>query len=87
MTLITLLEGTDMTQIVTIDVQRLQPHQQRVVAEKDELLERLMRLRAFIDGPVYATIDKEEQRRLVRQAVLMGRLADVLLERITAFVE
>ena len=65
----------------------LAPHQQRVVDEHAECLERLRKLRAFIantDGP-FQTLCDEEQRRLVHQEDVMNELVIVLAERVAAF--
>lgn len=64
---------------------RLQPHEQRVVAEKADLDEKLNRLRAFIDGDVFVGLDGAEKDRLRRQAVYMGAYSAVLGDRIDAF--
>lgn len=63
----------------------MKPHQERVVAEKAELDDRLTKLRAFIGGPTFPAIDASEQDRLRRQARLMTELSQVLDERIKAF--
>ncbi len=66
----------------------LPPHQQRVVAEKAELDDRLAKLDAFIlDNPLYLKLDEAEQQRLKRQSLYMGQYSDVLGERIKAFVQ
>lgn len=64
------------------------PHQQRVVDEKAENEERTAKLHAFIlDNPIFPTLPAEEQDRLQIQANLMGKLSDVLGQRIAAFGE
>ncbi|MGY6275906.1 crAss001_48 related protein [Methylomonas sp. MgM2] len=63
----------------------LQPHQQRVVTEKDELDEKLNKLRAFFDTDIYANLDEAERSRLSRQSRYMEYYSDVLGERISAF--
>lgn len=63
----------------------MQPHQQRVVSEKAELDERIDKLTAFIDTPIFAGLDVAEQERLVRQLHHMGMYTAVLAERIRAF--
>lgn len=66
----------------------LAPHQQRVVAEHAECLERLRKLRAFIadeKGP-FRSLDRAERKRLIRQEDVMTDLAMVLAERIAAFM-
>lgn len=67
----------------------LLPHQQRVVAEHAECVDRLRKLQAFIantDGQ-FQTLCDEEQRRLVRQEELMNELGIVLAERVAAFTQ
>ena len=67
---------------------QLQPHQQRVVDEHADLLERLRKLRAFIGdakGP-FRSLDRAERKRLHRQEEVMTDLAMVLAERIAAFM-
>lgn len=63
----------------------LAPHQQRVVDEKAELDERFEKLRAFIRTPTFNGLDGAEQDRLHQQVAVMGRLSDILGERIEAF--
>ena len=63
----------------------LQPHQQRVVEESQELLGRIERLQAFTDSPVFAELDSAERDRLLRQMSAMADYATVLAERINAF--
>lgn len=65
--------------------QLLQPHQRRVVIEKAELDEKLMKLRAFFGTEIFAELDDAEMDRLQRQADCMSAYSDVLGERITAF--
>ena len=67
----------------------LLPHQQRVVAEHAECVDRLRKLQAFIantDGPFQNLCD-EERRRLVRQEDVMNELGIVLAERVAAFTQ
>lgn len=61
----------------------LAPHQQRVVDEHAECLERLRKLRAFIGdakGP-FRQLDDAERHRLMHQEDVMTELAMVLAER------
>lgn len=67
-----------------MDIQ-LQPHQQRVVAEKLELDDRLNKLNAFFSTVMYKSLPPEEQDRMTRQSVAMTDYSDVLGERIAAF--
>jgi hypothetical protein len=66
----------------------LQPHQQRVVIEKQELDEKLEKLLSFIDagnGPIFSKLVTEERQRLTMQARIMKEYSDVLADRIAAF--
>jgi hypothetical protein len=63
----------------------LQPHQQRVVAEKTELDARCEKLAAFINGAIFQTMPEAERTRLERQHTLMTELSAILGERIAAF--
>lgn len=63
----------------------MQPHQERVVAERAELDEKRAKLTAFIDGEVFDALDAAEQDRLRRQQDAMSVYSDVLRERIAAF--
>lgn len=63
----------------------LQPHQQRVVDEKNELSERLGKLLAFFQTPTFDGLSEAERSRLRNQARFMDGYAAVLEERIAAF--
>jgi hypothetical protein len=63
----------------------LQPHQERVIAERATLDGNIERLFAFTGTEPFRLIDIHEQMRLVRQLNLMRQLRDVLDERIAAF--
>lgn len=64
----------------------LAPHQQRAVAEKSELDDKIAKLSAFIDeGGIFATLDDAEQVRLRFQLVAMRMYSDALGSRIAAF--
>jgi hypothetical protein len=63
----------------------LQPHQQRVVTEKAELDEKLAKLLAFFQTPIFAGLSEAEQTRLRNQARFMDGYSAVLGERIAAF--
>jgi len=66
---------------------KLQPHQQRVVAEKAELDEKLTKLSAFISSKNFADFvkDEAERGRLVCQEEVMKDYSEILAERIAAF--
>lgn len=63
----------------------MQPHQERVVAEKVDLDIKLAKLESFLRSDPYVTLDPVEQSRLVVQANHMHRYSEVLGDRIAAF--
>ncbi len=63
----------------------MQPHQERVVAEKKELDDKREKLGAFIEGKIYQSLIQEEQHRLSQQAIAMTTYSRILGERIAAF--
>ncbi len=66
-------------------VEGLQPHQQRVVDEKAELDEKMDKLTAFMDTPIFSHLPVPEQERLAQQLMHMGNYTATLHERIAAF--
>jgi hypothetical protein len=64
----------------------MQPHQQRVVDEKTELDDKLVKLDAFIVGSeIFKDLPEDERTRLRKQAGFMKGYSDVLGDRIAAF--
>jgi hypothetical protein len=63
----------------------MQPHQERVVAEKSELDEKIGKLVPFLKSSTFAGLTADEQGRLGRQLGLMQQYSDVLNERISSF--
>jgi len=64
----------------------MQPHQERVVAEKAELDEKLGKLVKFIEGSeFFVGLADAEKARLVKQAGVMKDYSGILAERIAAF--
>ena len=63
----------------------MQPHQKRVVEEKEELDSKLEKLGDFCNTPIFHSLDSAEQSRLNRQYLIMELYAQVLSERIAAF--
>jgi len=63
----------------------MKPHQERVVAEKNELDAKREKLTTFLGGDVCRTLDKMEQSRLNRQLEAMTLYSNILGERIAAF--
>lgn len=63
----------------------LRPHQQRVVAEFQELRERHGKLRVFIASDMFTGLPEEDRELLVIQENLMDSLSFVLARRIRRF--
>ena len=63
----------------------LQPHQQRVVDEKNELSEKHAKLLAFFQTSIFQGLSEAERSRLRNQARFMDGYEAVLEERIAAF--
>ena len=63
----------------------MQPHQQRVLEEKAELNAKLEKLKVFLAGPVFKTLEPAEQMRLIQQCAIMVDYSSVLGKRIAAF--
>jgi hypothetical protein len=64
----------------------MQPHQQRVVEEKEALDVKIDALCAFIDeNPIYQKLDIGEQGRLYAQVYAMRLYSEILQERIDRF--
>lgn len=63
----------------------LQPYQERVVAEKNRLQERLDKLVYFGGTNIYDLLPQGEQARLHRQLLIMQLYLQVLEERIAAW--
>lgn len=61
------------------------PHQQRVIDEKADLDDKLAKLTAFFDNPIFAGLDVAEQGRLRDQVSYMAGYSEVLSARIAAF--
>lgn len=67
------------------DVGSLAPYQQRVVAEKAQLDDKLTKLHAFFGGALFKTLPALDQEILSAQANAMREYSDRLAERIAAF--
>ena len=64
----------------------MQPYQERVVAERDELTDKIVKLLAFIHTPArWVNLDSAERARLERQLVCMRAYRAILDERIAEF--
>jgi hypothetical protein len=68
------------------DMEALQPHQERVVAESNELRGRLMKLAAFIDcNEAFKALDWDDRELLRDQREVMGEYLSILERRIARF--
>lgn len=66
----------------------MQPHQERVVAEKQELDDKLAKLKTFVftgDREIFKSLDPRERDRLENQYTAMEKYSKILGERIAAF--
>lgn len=63
----------------------LQPHQYRVLNERDNLADLTAKLETFTGGEMFRSLDTYEQARMVRQLNHMRGYLEALNERIAAF--
>lgn len=63
----------------------LQPHQQRVIDERHELIFKVDKLAEFLRGEIFKGLPSDEQERLTRQHRIMSEYDAVLKERIANF--
>lgn len=63
----------------------MEPHQERVVQEREQLVDRINKLNAFLHSETFAKLDEAERERLSEQSVYMEQYAGVLGRRIEAF--
>ena len=63
----------------------MEPYQQRVVDEHNELKERLAKLQAFIESERFSTVQGDEQRLLILQRCHMESLVEIIGQRIALF--
>ncbi|WP_413508246.1 crAss001_48 related protein [Serratia proteamaculans] len=63
----------------------LQPHQQRVVDELNEIKQRGEKLATFIGGDVFGSLPVEDERLLEAQSHIMTAYVEVLTQRIKRF--
>lgn len=62
-----------------------EPHELRVVAERCDLNEKLVKLESFIQASMFDKLDSDEQLLLRRQLVVMREYSKILTERIEKF--
>lgn len=76
----------DLGKASNVAATNLEPHQQRVVDEKDELDKKATALSLFIgNGSVFPTLDEAEQNRLREQCEVMWQYSEILGARIAVF--
>lgn len=63
----------------------MQPHQQRVIQEQDELDEKIVKLSTFLESSMAAKLDMAEKPRMQKQLVIMQEYSNILGDRIRAF--
>ena len=61
------------------------PHQERVVNERTDLIEKITKLHAFFKTEIFEDLQEEDQNLLEEQVQLMMDYSDVLLKRINRF--
>ena len=64
---------------------RLEPFQERVVEEKNELDDKIRKLSSFIGGTIFASLDDQERSRLSIQLQHMNGYSEILGQRIASF--
>jgi len=63
----------------------LLPHQQRVVDERNELIDKITKLHAFFKTSTFEDLEQEDQNLLNEQSQIMMNYADILFQRINRF--
>lgn len=63
----------------------LPPHQQRVVAECEQLADRITKLEAFLATPLYASLPEKERELLKMQADAMVLYLGIINTRVEGF--
>jgi hypothetical protein len=63
----------------------LQPHQERVITERDDLQQKIKALDRFTGSDTFRSLKLKEQYRMVRQLNHMRSYCEVLNERIEDF--
>ena len=65
----------------------LKPYQERVVDEKQELDERIEKLRVFFSTDTFQALADRDKYLLVQQSGVMTTLSRILGDRIARFIE
>lgn len=63
----------------------MEPHQQRVLNEKEDLDTKITKLSDFTNGSTFSSLPADEQLRLKRQFSIMRDYSSILGDRINAF--
>ncbi len=63
----------------------MEAFQERVVKEREDLNEKIIKLTSFIFSAKFIFVDKEEQERLSQQLCVMMHYSSILQDRIEAF--
>lgn len=65
----------------------MKPHEERVVAEKEALDEKLAKLKDFCasNGTIFRLLEPEDQKLLRDQHVVMSQYSEILGKRISRF--
>lgn len=61
------------------------PHEQRVIAERDELIRKLVKLKDFLATDACLALPFDARCLLARQADVMGEYANILDARVDRF--
>lgn len=65
----------------------MQPHEQRVVTERDQLQEKIVKLENFIEGPVFEAMEYVDRKFMRIQMMAMMTYCEALNSRIGRFSE
>jgi hypothetical protein len=63
----------------------MQPHEQRVVTERDELQSKIVKLESFIEGPAFGAMEYTDRKFLRIQLMTMLAYCEALNARIGRF--
>lgn len=68
-----------------MSVKPTEPHQQRVINEKDDLDKKIIALKRFVNSDSINLASEGEQELLKKQLVAMVNYSDILMARISAW--
>ena len=63
----------------------MEPHQQRVIDERNELDDKIDKLARFMKSEMLVSLPVDEQDRLDKQLKIMWEYSSILQERMAAF--